>query len=446
MKERIGNVFRSFAASLCSAALMALGLATVLILYDEPHSVQLAALRWAGFLLAVAIVDEGLALRGMPLLAYAAVNAAAAAAGIYAVLGATDFVPASEGYAVFLGVLIAASTALCAFFAQNLPDSNVFVRFTDAVLWCMGALMAFAQFLGHPLNTGILGFACAALLLSVAMASVLRAGGESGNVVRGSGIGGVLVLVLMLSAGLVLCLVLAVLGGGQVDGMVAAAAVLWEKLGWLLEKIIMALAVLLSLNWGKYNVLKRETEHYTVTIVPLGDEQAAGTAPMWIVYGFLALLALALLALVIGLLLDFRGKRVIRERRAAKKRVVTRKNHLLDAILAFIKKAMNAAAFETAYRFGKRSPQKLVVYASRRFRGRQHAKRLSESPGAYMRRLHAALTLQQASSSLDQLADLLDEEIYGQGGRTLDKEKYAAYASQIRLLRSPWKTKQKRND
>ncbi|MBR5225748.1 MAG: hypothetical protein IKV90_08835 [Clostridia bacterium] len=446
MKERIGNVFRSFAASLCSAALMALGLAIILILYDEPHSVQLAVFRWAGFLFAVAVFNEVLAPRGLPLLAYAAVNAAAAAAGVYAVLGASSFVPASEGYAVFLGFLIASSTALCAFFAQNLPDSNVFVRLTDAILCCVGALMAFAQYLGHPLNTGVLGFACAALLLSVAAASALRAGGESSDVVRGSGIGGVLVLALMLAVGLVLCLALAVLGGGQVDGMVAAAAMLWDKLGWLLEKIMMAFAALLSLNLGKYIVLKPQTEHYTVTIVPLGEEEAAGSAPMWLVYGFLAFLALALLALVIGLLLDLRGKRVIRERRAAKKRVVTRKSHLLDAILAFIKRAVNAAAFETAYRFGKRTPQKLVVYASRRFRGRHHAKRHSESPGAYMRRLHAALTAQQASSSLDQLADLLDEEIYGQGGRTLEKEEYAVYASQIRLIRSPWQIKQKRND
>lgn len=446
MKERIGNVLRCFAGSLCAAALMALGLAMMLVLYDEPHGVDLAALRWAGVLFILAVLDEALALRGMPLPAYAAVNAAAAATGIRYVLAATAFFPLSEGYAVFLGCLIAASAAFCAFFAQKLPESNVFVRLTDAILCCTGALMALAQFLSHPLNTDILIFAGAALLLSVAACAVLRAGGESGSVVRGSGIGGVLVLAVMLAAGLVLCLVLAALGGGQVDGVVAAAAMLWHKLGWLLEKIVMLFAALLSLNLGKYNVLKQETGHYTVTVVPLVDEQTAGSAPMWLVYGLIALLALAVLGVIIALLLDFRGKRVVRTGREARRRVVSRKSHLLSSILALFHRIADTAAFELAYRFGKRTPQKLAVYASRRFRGNPLAKRQSESPGAYMRRLHAALTAQGETSSLDALADLLDVEIYGRGAGNCSRGEISAYKAQIQSIRIPWKTNKKRNE
>ena len=441
MRERISNTLRSFAASLCIAALCSLFLALVFSLYDSVRMVDLPVLRWAALLLVLALIDEILASRGLPLLLYAAVNAAAAAAGITFILAATVFMPESEGYAVFLGFLIASSTALCAYFAQQLPDSNVFIRLCDALLIGIALLMASVGFLDKSLNEEIVVFAAAALVTALVMTAQLRAGGESENVVRGSGIGGALVLFAVLAVCLLLCAALIVLGGDQVDGIVAAAVSVWKKLGWLAEKVVYVFAALLSLNFGKHNVLEPDAGHYKVTIVPLNDEKAMGTAPMWLVYGFIGLLALALIVLAVALLMDLRGKRVLRAGRTGRRRVVTRKSHMLSAILALFARLRDAAAFEMTYRFGQRMPQTLYVFAQRRFRLTRLAKSKSESPSAYLRRLDGALRAQGDASSLDALAVLMDEAIYGGKNIVMSKEEFAAYSAQICLIRAAEKKK-----
>ena len=57
MRERIGNTLRSFAASLCIAALCSLFLALVFSLYDSVRTGDLPVLRWAALLLALALID-----------------------------------------------------------------------------------------------------------------------------------------------------------------------------------------------------------------------------------------------------------------------------------------------------------------------------------------------------------------------------------------------------
>ena len=420
-------MLRSFAAGLGAAALCALFLALLLSIYDEARWVELPLLRWTATLLFASVLCEIMAPRGLPLLLYAAVNAAVAAGGIYAVTDAALFVPASGGYAVFLGCMVGASVAFCALYAQKQPDSNLYLRITDMLLIGMVVLLACACLLKKPVNMPVLGFATAGLALSLATTAKLRAGGESENVVRGSGIGGFLVLGAVLAACLLICLALILLGGGQVEGIVAAASAVWRMLGWIAEKGISLFAAFLALDFGRYNVLKPEVGYYTVSVIPLDDEQAAGQAPMWIVYGFLLLLAVALLALIIGFLLDFKGKRVLRAERTRKRRVVTRKSHLLAALAALLGSARDAAAFEMTYRFGPRIPQTLFVFAVRRHRGR----RKNESPGVYMRRLHATLCAQGEASSLDRLAELIDAAVYGGQRILLTRQEYAQYSAQI---------------
>lgn len=435
MKERISNVLRSFVYSVGASALMALLLALVLSLYDQTHTVSLPVLPWAGMLLALCAVNETLAPRGLPMLVYGAVNAALAAAGLCFLLGETAFFPESMGFRVLLGFMMGASAAVCAVCAQKLPGSNAFIRQADSLLVCMALLMASTHFLEKPLNSVIMAYTAAALLLSLVAAARLRAGWESENVVRGSGAGGMVVLGAVLALCLALCAALIALGSGQVDSLVSLAAKVWALLGLVMEKVILVFSALLSVNFYKNIRLERVAEHYTVTVVPLNDEQAMGTAPLWVVYGFLALLALLFLVFVVALLFDFRGKRVLRAKKTVRRRVVTRKSHLLSAIAALLVRIRDAAAFELRYRFGKRVPQTLYVYAQRRFRLTKLAQRRSESPGAYLRRLHGVLLAQGEASSLDALASQADAAIYAGEAIVLDRQEYAAYAAQICKVR-----------
>ena len=435
MRERISNVLRSAVYSIGASALMALLLAFMLSLHDQTHTVSLPVLPWAGLLLVLCAVDEILAPRGLPLLVYGALNTALAAAGVFFLLGRTAFFPESMGYRVLLGFMMAMSTGIGAVSAQKLPDSNAFIRQSDSLLVCMAMLMASTHFLNQPLNTPVMAYAAAALLLSLIAAARLRAGGESENVVRGSGVGGMVVLVAMLALCLALCAALIALGSGQVDSLVALAAKVWALLGLVMEKIVRVFAALLSVNFYKNIRLEKVVDHYTVTIVPLNDEQAMGTAPLWLVYGFLALLGLFFLVFVVALLFDFRGKRVLRTKKNTRRRVVTRKSHLLSAIAALFVRARDTVAFELHYRFGKRVPQTLYVYAQRKFRLTKLAQRRSESPGAYLRRLHSLLHAQGEASSLDALAEQTDAAIYGGEAIVLSRQEYAAYAAQIRKVR-----------
>ena len=385
-------------------------------------------------LAALALINEGLASRGVPMLLYGFVNVLCGAAGVYAVLAGTVFTPASEGYAVFFAMLILLSIVHCAVCAVRQPDSNQFIWLSDMLIIGLLLLLSSTHLLARELNTGAVGFSLSALLSSLIMTSHLRSGGESDHVVRGSGIGGWLVLGGMLAVCLALTAGLVVLGGGQVDGIVALAVRLWHLLGSLFERLIKLLAAVLSLNLGKHIVLERQTGHYTVTIIPLDDQQAAGTAPAWIVYGFLALLGLVLLAVIIGFLLDFRGKRAKRAAVSRRRRVVTRKSHLLSALHALFRSLFEAIAFELALRTGKHTPQGLYVLALRTCRSKAIRKQPSESPGAYMRRLHALMCERQETSSLDRLAAMLDAALYGGETIRLHPQERDAFAAQIRTL------------
>ena len=432
MKHHLSSALRAFTASLCSAALGTLLIALMLTLYDEPHTVAFAYGRIVFTLALLACVNEALASRGVPMLLYGFVNTAIGAAGIYAILRGTVFAPASGVFSVFLCAFIGMSVIHCAASAIRLPDSNQFICLADMLIIGLLLLLACAQLLDHALNTGAAGFCVIALLVAFSMTSHLRSGGESGRVVRGSGIGGYLVLFAMLAACLLLAAGLFVLGGGQVDGIVSLVSALWSLLGAFFKRIIAILAAILSLNLGNYNVLKPEVGHFTVTIVPLDDAQAAGPAPMWLVYGFLALLGLALLAVVIGLLLDFRGKVAGRVEVKRQRRVVTRKSHLLAALRALLRRIKDAVSFELSLHRNRYTPQGVYVLALRTCRAKEQRKRPSESPGAYLRRLHTLAS--QDASTLDALADQLDAALYGGEIIRLSTEEYKNYASQLREI------------
>ena len=432
MRHHLLSALRAFAASLCSAALGTLFLALMLTLHDEPHTVSIPFARVALMLALLACVNEALASRGVTLLLYGAVNTAIGAAGLYAVLRSTVFTPASGGYTVFLCALLACSVIHCAAGAVHPPDSNQFIWLADMLIIGLLLLLACAQLLDHALNTSATGFAAIALLTAFGMTSHLRSGGESGRVVRGTGVGGYLVLFAMLAVCLALAAGLFVLGGGQVDGIVSLVSALWKLLGAFFERIITVLASILSLNLGNYNVLKPEPGHFTVTIIPLDDPQAAGTAPMWLVYGFLVLLGLTLLAVVIGLLLDFRGKVAARVEVKRQRRVVTRKSHLLAALRALLRRMKDAVSFELSLRRNRYTPQGVYVLALRTCRAKEQKKLPSESPGAYLRRLHTLA--EQETSTLHLLADQLDAALYGGESIRLSAEEYKRYAAQLREI------------
>ena len=434
MKRHLFGALRAFASSLCSCALGVLFLSLMLSLYDELRTVSIPFERAALMLAILALINEALVTRGVPALLYGFVNLLAGGAGVCAVLRGTVFTPASGGYAVFLGALLLLSVVHCAAGAVKPPDSNQFIWLADMLIVGLLLLLACAHLLDHALDGGAVGFALIALAAAFASTSSLRCGGESDRVVRGSGMGGYLVLAGMLALCLVLTAALISLGGGQVDGVVFIVSRLWQLMGALFERVILLFSALLSLNLGKYNPLRREVGNFTATVIALDDPQAAGTAPVWIVYAFLALLGAALLAVILGFLLDFRGMRAERKGKKQRRRVVTRKSHLLSALLALLRAARERVSFELALRRSRLTPQAVYVLALRLCRAKALKKRPAESPGAYLGRLHAQLTAMEAPSTLDRLAAQLNAALYGGEHVRLSAEEYAQYAAQLRTL------------
>jgi len=434
MKQHLFNALRAFAASLCSCALGVLFLALTLSLYDELRTVSIPFERAVLMLVLLALIDEALVSRGVPALLYGFVNLLAGGAGVFAVLRGTVFTPASGGYAVFLGALLLLSVVHCAAGAMKAPDSNQFIWLADMLIVGLLLLFSCVHLLERALDGGAAGFALLALAAAYISASNLRCGGESDRVVRGSGMGGYLVLAAMLAICLALTAALIFLGRGQVDSIVSFVSRLWKLLGALIERVILLFSALLSLNFGKYNPLKREAGHFTTTVVPLDDPQAAGTAPAWIVYAFLALLGAALVAVLLGFLLDYRGLRVGRTGTKKRRRVLTRKSHLLSALRSVLRALRGRISFELMLRRSRHTPQAVYVLALRTCRAKTLKKRPAESPGAYLYRLHVQLLAMQAPSTLDRLAAQLNAALYGGESVRLSAQEYVQYASQLRTL------------
>ena len=162
-----------------------------------------------------------------------------------------------------------------------------------------------------------------------------------------------------------------------------------------------------------------------------------GTAPQWVVYLIMGLIAALILVAVIAILWSLRSTRLSRTRKKKSRRRVTRTSHIGKAIRALIARVIALVTFELYYRANRRTPQGLYVLAVRQCRVKRLPKHKNESAGAYIRRLHGTLLAQGGVSQLDLLARMLDCALYGGLQPPLSRTQADAFAAQIHAIEPP---------
>lgn len=438
MKDFLSGVMRSFVLALAAAALGALTIALILALYDIPRTADVALGLWAGTLLVLAIACELLSRRESSMLAYAAACCAILYVGGEQVVARTVFIPGSGGFPVFLRMCIWTSGVICAYICQKEPGSNAFVRLSDILILSIGAYMATLYALGEAMIMPILFFALIALLLSMLVTASLRAGGESDSVIRGTGMGGYFVIGALLLICLLLAALLLSLAGGHVNSFVEAFLLVWSKVKAVLLFFFMIFARCIALLFGNPRMMKRQAAIQEDSLAySVGPMEEMGTAPQWVVYLVMGVIAALILAAILGILFALRHTKISRTRKKKTYRKVTRTSHIAAALRAMIARIIGLITFELRYRANRHTPQGLYILAVRTCLTKRIPKRKHESPGAYLRRLHGLLIAQGSTSQLDQLAGMLDDALYGGKPVQLDRGQAEAFAGQIRAIPAP---------
>ncbi|MBQ7885797.1 MAG: hypothetical protein IJ313_02775 [Clostridia bacterium] len=438
MKDYLSNVLRSFACALCAAVLGALSIALMLALYDIPRTVDMAVGLWAGVLFLLALVCELLSRRDLSMLAYVFVVAVILFFGGEQIVAHTAFIPSSSGFPVLLRMLIWISGAVCAYVCREEPCSNVFVRLSDVLILSIGAYMTVLYALNEAMILPILAFALGALLLSMLITAALRAGGESDSVIRGTGMGGYLVIGALLLVCLLLAALLLSVSSGHVDGVVELFLSVWRFLTGVLTRAFTAIALFLARLFGPPRMLERlQVEQQDSLAYSRSGMEAMETAPQWLVYLVMGVIAAVILGAILAILFALRSTKLSRKRSKKARRKVTRTSHVGAAIRALIAKVISLITFELRYRANRHTPQGLYVFAVRACLTKRIPRKKHESPGAYLRRLHALLAAQGSVSQLDQLAEMLDGALYGGMQPQLDRSRADAFARQIRAIAPP---------
>ena len=438
MKDFLSNAARSFVCALCAAALGALTIALMLALYDIPRTAQLALGAWCAVLFALAIVCELLSRREPSMLVYAGVCCAILLLGGEQVIARTAFIPGSSGFPVLLRMCIWTSGGVCAYACRKEPGSNIFVRLSDILILSIGAYMATLYGLGEAMILPVLFFSLGALLLSMLVTASLRAGGESDSVIRGTGMGGYLVIGALLLICLLLAALLLYIAGGHVDSFVESFLAIWNFLTGALKEIISAIALFLSRLFGPPRMMEQQHIVRDDSLAYSGGGmKEMGSAPQWVVYLVMGAIGLLILSAVLAILWALRSTKLSRTRKRKSRRKVTRTSHVGAAIRALIANIIGLITFELRYRAGRNTPQGLYVFAVRACLPKRILKRKPESPGAYLRRLHGMLLAQGESSQLDQLARMLEDALYGFMPTQLDPQQAEAFRSQIRTIAAP---------
>lgn len=438
MKDALMSIMRSLICALFAAAMGALSIALMLALYDIPRTASLAMFHWAGTLLALSLVCEVISRRGWSMLAYLAASCLVLYAGGELVIRHTIFMPASSGFPIFLRICIWLSGAVCAWACQKEPGSNAFVRMSDALILYTGLYMVTLYGMGEEMIPSALGFALAVLLLTMLLTAALRAGGESDSVIRGTGVGGYLVIGALLAICLLLAVLLLSLSGSHVNGLVEAFMFLWGYIRRAATAVMTAFGLFLAYLFGGQRMMDRRQVIQQDSLSFQGAAAAEmGTAPQWVVYLVMGLIAALILVAVIAILWALRSTRLSRTRKKKSRRRVTRTSHIGKAIRALIARVIALVTFELYYRANRRTPQGLYVLAVRQCRVKRLPKHKNESAGAYIRRLHQILLAQTGLSTLDRLAEMLDRALYGDGKPHLSLGEADAFAAQIRAIAAP---------
>lgn len=433
MKNHLSNTLRGFVCGFAASALGSLLIALTLTLYDIPRSAALALPQWAALLFALALMMERLFARSSNLLVCVAGGCAMLLFFGEKIVAGSVFMPASSGFPVLLRILIWASGYVSCYAIYKLPSSDLFVRLSDALIVSITLYLAACFFLGDPLIMPILILAFLAMIACLLTAAFLRAGGESDRVIRGAGTGGLLLVLGILGVCLAAVSALISLVSGRINSVVDALLAVWSVCVRLISRVFEAFVRLIAFFAPKpvqYNMTLTQEESFMPAASGL---EITAKMPRWAIILFIACLIALAIVVVILILWALRNTKLSRAPRR-KARRVTRSSRMLEALLARIRALREALAFEAAYKKNRRTPQGLYILAVRRCRLTKLKKRPSESPSAFIRRLHAHLLSISGMSTLDALAGKLERVLYAGETVPLSHGESDAFAAQIQAL------------
>lgn len=502
--NRMMDIVRGFSVLLSDLALASLAVLLVPVITRQQVTIGYPV--WMGYLAVQFLLSYWLMELGISMNSYLIFQTVAVAAGSYltcrvsdsgsvwgtgmgdAAAAAFTARPGGPGdLAVFLLSCTVATGLHSAWTAYRLPGSNTMVRYVDGLAVTLAFYLYAVYATGLPVDRTLVLVVSGAMVLDLLVVNRLRTGEECPSVIQGAGNGARVVLVLFFAACLALTGGIVGLASGQVhslvDVLLVVLAGIWKvvygvagAVGMVLGYLI--LFVIALLPNGPPGARERVRE-----LVNLGSRTEPAEEYTGSLFPAILLCGLAV-AGVLALLYQLRGIRVRGIRLQTRRRKVVRKSHLLSALWALAVRCLEGLGFAwDSWRYRK-TPPGLLVLAERAGRKAKMGRRTGESPGAYLRRLAAALRERETAAAvspdplsvpgggcgldslsvpgggcgrdslsvsgggcgldslsvpgdgygLDSLAALLDRMYYNGEPVHLEHREYLAYAGQIRAL------------
>ncbi len=435
MRTKIDHLLRGASVLFSDVVICALAIHMILILLGLPDPV--AVLPWCGWLLAQFLIGSFLIQSGSAVNWYLIFQGVASIAGSTLVCCLAFFSGASPDLLLLLALCALGTGIHAGVAAWRLPSANGISIYGDILIVELAFYLWAVSGSGYGTSGFLIGISLGTLALDLLTVGHIRTGEESGNVIRGTGIGGRAAL----CAVLLLCL--SVTGGavglasGQIHSVVDLLLAVLLFLGRILNAIFTVIGTILG-----YIIL------FFVAILPTSSQAAQEQAmqtlqdssqelmestgaslPAWILYLILAALALALVVYVLHMM---RGKRFQPRRPSVRRQRIVRKSHLGEELLRLWRRAADRVRFEWNYRRYRKTPEGLFVLAGRCARGRKLVRADGESPGAFLRRIGESLP--EDAAELTHLAELLDRVYYGGQICPLSEEEYRKYTAIFRKL------------
>ena len=439
MTDRITERLSGLTFVLCCYAMSVWVLAAVPVNYTV-SAISAPVLPAAVFVCAVYLADSVMISRGFRLDFMVVFNVLCAAAGALADWYLTAFDPQMPAVRITFAVVYAVCVIIAWYVAAFPVKPSTVIGCFDWMAVLLVLHIVFRQ-LGVTLLTvkapGVCAAAMACSLIAMIRIRLERTGASGATV--GNAAAGQLLLGGIIAAIVILAVLLTAALSGTLHGLselllsalTAAGSVLLAAVGMLYH--LLELFVRWLASWFRMDVELEGIESTTETSYESDTAAAAGAGvPLW----FYVLLAAAAIVLIIRFFRRIRGIRM--EGHNVSAAGAGERRGTLGAVLRLWRDLLcEKIRFAVRYRRGRSTPAGMLIWCEWHYH-RVCPRQVSESAGAYLRRLAAYLEEQMAddagtsagtadvSAALRELADLIERAFYAPPACAAAGERYPA--------------------
>jgi len=383
---------------------------------------HLAYVRLALAALAAFVINDLLMRRGAPLPLYLTVQLLLVIGAAVLFTHSVTLEPYRARTVILNCIIYCIAFPATGYAAYEAPKQSTLLIFFDVSAGGIAILLLLDRYLTLPAARETL-LLCAAVLLVTLLALISqRAGRFHGNRenVRGSGIGGKLLLAVLFAAVIGLTAAVAAVasvGIRRVAGWIAAA------LDWLWNGIVFVLRLLYRGLEALMNWLSQFAKPMPAEAIPGSEmggsadatmEQIEVAFPPWVLWTLIALGAV----IFVWLLFQLRRQRFHRSVRAVKKPMAARReNGAGDAVRALLRRILTALRFRADCIFRRNTPAGLLLRCQRKAK-KICPRRTGESGEEFLLRLAD----RTGAAPLRELASLVERTFYAPGLVTVPRE------------------------